>query len=103
MCDAGFAVGVCGGLGMFFDLGLLAIAVFIRNGRQDRTLRALGAFIVGFLVLMLPLMLAAALTGGVYGIGWVSLMWGVPILIFIVHVYCQCGQTEDWSCGRCCC
>lgn len=100
MCNFGFALGVCGGVGMVFNLALLVVAVFIRNGRQERTIRAVGVYIIGFLVLMLPLLLGATLTGGVYGIGWVSLMWSIPILIFIVHLY---WQAETWPSERCCC
>lgn len=85
MCDAQFAIGVCGGVGMVFNFLFLGAAACIRDSYRDRRLEALAMFIIGFLVTMLPLMVGAAVTGGVYGIGWVIVIWAVPIVLFVCY------------------
>lgn len=85
MCDIQFAIIVCGGLGVAFNLFLLGIAACIRADWRDRSLLALSVFVIGFLMLMLPLLLGAALTGGLYGIGWVLLIWTIPTSLYIYY------------------
>lgn len=86
MCDTGFAVGVYGGFGMVFLLGSIAYAFFTRKLYENKEFQALAGFCIGFLVLVLPWMIGAALTGGEFAIGWVCLLWGVPIFFATVYV-----------------
>jgi len=98
MCDTGFAVGVYGGLGLVFLLGILIWALVIWTQDRSRLLEALMVFLIGFFVTVLPWMIGAALTAGVYGIGWVFLLWFVPVFFTAVYVISTSYSFKlNWS------
>ena len=83
-CDTGFAVGVYGGIGLFFLLVFMrciSFALYHENDPQGAVTFLLLGSLFGF-----SWMIGVALTGGVYAIGWVFLLWGVPIFFFVTHM-----------------
>jgi len=95
ICDTGFAVGVYGGIGLVFLLLGLFVSFAIWNDDTEPKEHAVCCFLVAFFVVMVPMMIGVALTGGVYGIGWVFLLWGAPIFIFASYLISGSNPFKD--------
>jgi len=104
MCDTRYAVGIYGGCGLFYILSGMAWCchgLYRENNPEAAKNRLALGCVLGFIW-----MIGAAFTGGVFAIGWVFLLWGVPIFLFATYMikthkllgnFLTCLKSIKWT------